>query len=178
LFWRACWLWALSAAEPARAADGGGPPRLQSARLEAAASRSSPGATDRRSDEVTMQPGIAIPILPARDLKETREFYERLGFLATGWWPDAFGGYAILVKGDLTMHFFSYPDLSLKENYGQCYWQVGDPDDLYSELIRTDLSAWPNTRVVPIEDKPWGAREFAMLDPSANLIRIGRPISR
>jgi len=28
---------------------------------------------------MTMEPGIAIPILPARDLKETRQFYERLG---------------------------------------------------------------------------------------------------
>jgi catechol 2,3-dioxygenase-like lactoylglutathione lyase family enzyme len=56
-----------------------------------------------------MEPGIAIPILPARDLTETRHFYERLGFTATGWWPDTFGGYAILVRGDLTMHFFGYP---------------------------------------------------------------------
>jgi catechol 2,3-dioxygenase-like lactoylglutathione lyase family enzyme len=122
--------------------------------------------------------GIAIPILPARDLKQTRDFYERLGFTATGWWPDAFGGYAILVRDDLTMHFFSYPELSLKDNYGQCYWRVVDPEGLYSELSRADLSAWPKARVVPIEDKPWGTREFAMVDPSANLIRIGRPKAR
>ena len=125
-----------------------------------------------------MEPGIAIPILPARDLKETREFYERLSFIATGWWPEVFGGYAILARGDLTMHFFSYPDLSPKENYGQCYWRVVDPDGLYSELNRADLSAWPNARVMPIEDKPWGTREFAMLDPNMNLIRIGRPTDR
>ena len=117
-----------------------------------------------------MEPGVAIPILPARDLKETREFYERLGFTATGWWPDTFGGYVILVRGDLTMHFFSYPDLPLKENYGQCYWRVTNPDELYSELSRADMSAWPNARVVPIETKPWGTREFAMLDPNLNLI--------
>ena len=29
-----------------------------------------------------MEPGISIPILPARDLAETRDFYERLGFQA------------------------------------------------------------------------------------------------
>jgi hypothetical protein len=123
-----------------------------------------------------MEPGIAIPILPARDLEETRASYERLHFIAAGWWPETFGGYAILVRGDLTMHFFRSPDLSPKENYGQCYWRVVDPDALYSELKRVDLTAWPNARLVPIEDKPWGTREFSLLDPSSNLIRIGRPI--
>src|SRR4030095_5725865 len=121
-----------------------------------------------------MEPGIAIPILPARDLEETRRFYERLGFTAKGWWPEAFGGYAILVRGDLTMHFFCAPDLSPKDNDGQCYWRVGDPDALHAELSAADLRTWPNARVEPIEDKPWGTREFSMLDPRSNLIRIGR----
>jgi len=43
------------------------------------------GLTDGGADEVKMDPGIAIPILPARDLRETRAFYERLGFAAAGW---------------------------------------------------------------------------------------------
>jgi catechol 2,3-dioxygenase-like lactoylglutathione lyase family enzyme len=75
------------------------------------------------SDRV-FEPGIAIPILPARDLGETRRFYEALGFRATGWWPKEFGGYAILVRGDLSMHFFKYGDLSPTENYAKCYWRV------------------------------------------------------
>jgi len=45
-----------------------------------------------------MEPGMAIPILPARDLSETREFYERLGFQAAGWWPNTFGGRRINSK--------------------------------------------------------------------------------
>jgi hypothetical protein len=125
-----------------------------------------------------MDPGIAIPILPACDLRETRAFYERLRFATTGWWPDTFGGYAILVRGDLTMHFFSHPELSPRDNYGQCYWRVQDPDGLHSEMRQVDLTEWPNARLDPIEDKPWGTREFSLLDPSANLIRIGRPIAR
>ncbi len=102
-----------------------------------------------------MELGVAIPILPARDLKETRRFYELMRFKVTGWWPDAFGGYAILVRGDLTMHFFSHPELSPKDNYGQCYWRVEDPDELHAELSRADLRDWPNARLVPIENKPW-----------------------
>jgi catechol 2,3-dioxygenase-like lactoylglutathione lyase family enzyme len=45
-----------------------------------------------------VEPAIAIPILPARNLTETREFYERLGFTAAGWWPNEFGGYAIPLR--------------------------------------------------------------------------------
>ena len=29
-----------------------------------------------------------------------------------------------------------------------------------------------------LEDKPWGLREFAILDPDGNLLRIGQVISR
>jgi catechol 2,3-dioxygenase-like lactoylglutathione lyase family enzyme len=122
-----------------------------------------------------MDPGIAIPILPARDLAETREFYERLGFTAAGWWPREFGGYAILVRGDLTMHFFSYPELSPAENYGQCYWRVTDPDQLHAEASQAGLEKWPNARVEPVQNKPWGTREFALVDPNGNLVRIGVP---
>jgi len=59
---------------------------------------------------------VSIPILPSRNLAETRSFYEKLGFEAAGWWPDTFGGYAIMRKGDLSMHFFKFPELSPGEN--------------------------------------------------------------
>lgn len=124
---------------------------------------------------MTHDPGLAIPILPSRDLHETRAFYERLGFSTTGFWPEGFGGYAILVRGDLVMHFFRYADLAPGENYGQCYWRVADPDGLYAEIGAADVGAWPNARLDRLENKPWGTREFAMVDPSGNLIRIGRP---
>ena len=123
-----------------------------------------------------MEPGIAIPILPARDLVETRAFYERLGFEAAGWWPSAFGGYAILVRGDLSMHFFSFADIVPGENYAQCYWRVNDVDALYAEFQAVGLSRSGIPRCDHLGDKPWGMREFAIVDPSGNLVRIGRQI--
>lgn len=120
----------------------------------------------------------SIPILPARDLVETRNFYERLGFETVGWWPDIFGGYAILVRGQLEMHFFRYADLSPSDNYGQCYWRVDDVDGFY-RAVRSSLRADSNTpQVKEPEDKPWGVREFALGDPNGNLIRIGQIVSR
>lgn len=123
-----------------------------------------------------MNPGIAIPILPARDLVETRVFYERLGFEAAGWWPDTFGGYAILRRGDLSMHFFRFPELSPLENYGQCYWRVEDVDAFYREIQRTDLPDSGTPRLTALEDEPWGMREFAIVDPNGNLVRVGQAL--
>jgi len=125
-----------------------------------------------------MEPGIAIPILPSRDLDETRGFYERLGFRAAGWWPREFGGYAILVRGDISVHFFRFDEISPAENYAQCYWRVRDVDALYAECRSAGLPRSGIPRLDPVEDRPWGMREFAIVDPSGNLIRVGQEIGR
>lgn len=122
-----------------------------------------------------MHPGIAFPILPARDLVETRAFYERLGFEAPGWWPDTFG-YAILRQGDLAMHFFLFPELSPLDNYAQCYWRVEDVDALYRHALTLGLPNAGTPRLDAVEDKPWGMREFAIIDPNGNLIRVGQEL--
>jgi catechol 2,3-dioxygenase-like lactoylglutathione lyase family enzyme len=126
--------------------------------------------------EATMHPGIAIPILPSRDLVATRAFYERLGFQTPGWWPDTFGGYAILRNGDLAMHFFLFPEVSPLENYAQCYWRVGDVDTLYQQVLSAGLPASGTPRLDALENKPWGMREFAIIDPDGNLIRVGQAL--
>jgi len=120
-----------------------------------------------------MDTGIAIPIFPARDLNEARAFYERLGFRTFGWWPDEFGGYAILKRGDLIMHFSALQDISSERNRSQCYWRIPEVDAFYAEC----LAAGGTTRVDPVDDTPWGTREFSMTDPTGNLIRIGRPLA-
>ena len=123
-----------------------------------------------------MEPGISIPILPARDLAETREFYERLGFQAAGWWPATFGGYAILRRGDLSMHFFSFKEIVPGQNYAQCYWRVNDVDALYAEFETAGLPGSGIPRLDDLANRPWGMREFSIVDPSGNLVRIGRQI--
>src|SRR5262245_55082544 len=123
-----------------------------------------------------MNLGLSIPILPARDLDETRAFYERLGFQTAGWWPREFGGYAILNRGDLRMHFFAFKDISPKENYAQCYWRVQDVDALYAEYLACGVPNVGTPRLMPVEDTPWGMREFAIVDPNGNLVRVGQQI--
>ncbi|GLC25943.1 bleomycin resistance protein [Roseisolibacter agri] len=123
-----------------------------------------------------MDPGLAIPILPARDLHETRAFYERLGFATVGWWPDTFGGYAVLTRGDLAMHFYHAPDVQPHANHGQCYWYVADVAALHADAVAAGIPATGTPRVTSIDEKPWGMREFALADPNGNLVRVGQPV--
>ena len=101
-------------------------------------------------------------------------FYERLGFRTAGWWPRQFGGYAILIRGDLIMHFFAFADISRDKNYGQYYWRVQDVDALYAEVHAAGLPSSGTPRLAPVENKPWGTREFAFSDPNGNLVRVGQ----
>jgi catechol 2,3-dioxygenase-like lactoylglutathione lyase family enzyme len=113
----------------------------------------------------------AFPILPARDLEATRAFYESIGFRTIGWWPDAFGGYAIVSNDTLELHFFRFPELDVASSYAQCYWRVSDVDALHQAVMSAGVTASQP------EDKPWGMREFALSDPNGTLVRVGQSLS-
>lgn len=115
------------------------------------------------------------PILPSRDLAETRAFYERLGFVP---W---FGGrepwdYEIVSRGNLVVHFFASPGLVPAKSDSMCYWRVKDADRFHGELAELGLPREGIPRLTAPENKPWGMREFALVDPSGNLVRIGHDL--
>jgi catechol 2,3-dioxygenase-like lactoylglutathione lyase family enzyme len=115
------------------------------------------------------------PILPARNLEETRTFYEKLGFVAwhreRGPWE-----YQILSRGHLVVHFFAEPELTPGANETSCYWRVKDADRLYRELAALNLPSQGIPRLTAPVDQPWGMREFALVDPSGNLVRVGHDL--
>ncbi|HEX6901834.1 MAG TPA: VOC family protein [Thermoanaerobaculia bacterium] len=115
------------------------------------------------------------PILPARDLEETRAFYEQLGFVS---WHGGRGawGYDIVSRGHLVVHFFAEPGLAPGENETSCYWRVKDADRFYQELARLGLPSEGIPRLTAPVDQPWGMREFTLVDPSGNLVRIGHDL--
>src|SRR5437867_999170 len=60
------------------------------------------------------------PILPARNLDETRAFYEKLGFVP--WWRGRGPWeYEIVSRGHLVVHFFAEPGMTPSENDMSCY---------------------------------------------------------
>jgi catechol 2,3-dioxygenase-like lactoylglutathione lyase family enzyme len=111
------------------------------------------------------------PILPSRDLEATAGFYEELGFERRGLWP---GEYLIVMRWDLGLHFFHHPQLDPWTSIAGCYLYVKDADALHAEFAALGLpdSGIPRLHGTP-EDADHGLREFAVVDPDGNLLRIG-----
>ncbi|MFJ4184061.1 bleomycin resistance protein [Kitasatospora sp. NPDC089509] len=118
----------------------------------------------------------AVPILPSRDLDETQEFYGRLGFESRGRW-DGPDGYLILVRGTVELHFRPDPGVDPLSTAGSCYLQVRDADALHGDWARLGIPAEPVTgsRLTEVVDTAYRMREFALVDRSGNLLRIGSP---
>ncbi|MFS8403834.1 VOC family protein [Xanthomonas campestris pv. campestris] len=116
-----------------------------------------------------------IPILPSRSIAQTLTFYRALGFAGEAHPHDA--GYAILRRGDVELHFFAHPDLDPAACYAGCYLRVTDVDGVYAAMRAAALPAQGIPRIDPVGDKPWGMREFAIVDESGNLLRIGQVIA-
>lgn len=117
-------------------------------------------------------PDLAIPTLPSRSLPATLAFYARLGF--TGRLLGVGDSYAILTRGDVEIHFFAHPTLRPEVSYGGCYLRVAHADALYEALRSAALPGSGIPRMDVIADKPWGMREFAVVDEDGNLLRIGQ----
>jgi hypothetical protein len=112
------------------------------------------------------------PKLPMRDKALTRNFYvNQLGFKEFG--IADFDGYLMVEKENIQIHFFEFKDLNPKENYGQVYVRTDDIDGLYKNFIDTKVDIHPNGH---LEIKPWGQKEFSILDPDHNLLTFGQSI--
>lgn len=119
---------------------------------------------------------LAIPILPSRSVTDTVAFYKRLGF--EGGAHEFDGGYAILRRGSVELHFFTHRELVPADSSTGCYIRVKDVESFYSQCSSSTLPRTSIPRMDLLEDKPWGLREFAVVDPDGNLIRIGQVIDK
>jgi hypothetical protein len=112
------------------------------------------------------------PKLPMRDKAVTKNYYlNKLGFQTFG--DNDYEGYLMVFKDNIQIHFFEFKRLDPKENYGQVYIRTNDIDKLYQKLLESKVSIHPNGK---LETKPWGQREFSLLDPDNNLLTFGQSI--
>lgn len=112
------------------------------------------------------------PKLPMRDKNITKDYYIKgLGFKELG--SIDYDGYLMLEKGKIQIHFFEFKELDPKENYGMVYIRTDDIENLYRSLLKKKIKIHPNAR---LETKPWGQKEFALLDPDNNLLTFGQSI--
>lgn len=105
-----------------------------------------------------------------RDKAKTREYYvNKLGFKELG--SADFDGYLMVQKDHVQIHFFEFKALDPKENYGQVYIRTDDIDKLYQSLLDNKIDIHPAGN---LQVKPWGQKEFSLLDPDHNLLTFGQ----
>ena len=119
----------------------------------------------------------AVPILPSRDLRETLEFYEALGFENRGAPPEEWD-YLILGRGQVWLHFFLQPDVDPLATASSCYVYADDADALHAAWAASVVpDQRSGSRVVAPVTTDYGMREFAVVDRSGNLIRVGTRVA-
>jgi len=110
------------------------------------------------------------PKLPIKDKSITRDFYlNQLGFKDIG--SHDYPQYLILQKDHIEIHFFEFPDLDPKENYGQVYIRTDNIDELYQSFINYGVKIHPNGK---LKSQSWGKKEFSILDLDHNLLTFGQ----
>jgi catechol 2,3-dioxygenase-like lactoylglutathione lyase family enzyme len=122
-----------------------------------------------------------IPILPCRSIDATLAFYEALGFGVT-YRQERPNTYAVVQRRGIELQFFVLPGLDPAANYSSCYVLVSDVDALYAAFCdgaRAAFGRLPSRgvpRIGALRDMSYGVRQFIVVDPAGNHIRIGQPI--
>jgi catechol 2,3-dioxygenase-like lactoylglutathione lyase family enzyme len=122
-----------------------------------------------------------IPILPCRSIDDVLAFYEALGFAVT-YRQERPNTYAVVARGAIEVQFFVLKDLEPAASYSTCYVLTSDVDGLYGAFtagLRASLGRVPTRgipRIGPVRDMSYGVRQFIVVDPGGNYIRIGQPI--
>lgn len=112
------------------------------------------------------------PKLPMRDKHVTKDFYlNKLGFSIVG--NDDYDFYLMVQKDAIQLHFFEFKALHPEDNYGQIYLRTDAIEGLYQYFLDRQVPIHPNG---PLETKPWGQKEFSILDPDNNLLTFGESI--
>lgn len=109
------------------------------------------------------------PKLPMRNAEITRKWYQLLGFHITG----NYGDYLIMERDAIEIHFFLHNSLEPETNYGQVYIRCRDIESEYQQFLAKNITIHPSGH---LEQKPWGQKEFSLLDPDYNLLTFGEAL--
>ncbi len=109
-----------------------------------------------------------VPKLPFTDKQLTMDFYVRqLGFELVS----DYGDYFIVRLEGAELHFFSYPELIPGKSDFMIYLRVDkNLEALYEKCKKNDP---PFERLGRLELKPWGQKEFPLIDPNGTLLTFG-----
>lgn len=112
------------------------------------------------------------PKLPMRNKAITKAYYtQQLRFDDVS--AQDYEGYLIIKRDQVEIHFFEFKELDTLKNYSGTYIRTSEIENFYQELIKKGVPIHPNA---PLTSKPWGQKEFALLDPDHNLITFGQAL--
>lgn len=112
----------------------------------------------RRRDRI-----VAKIVFPVADMAAAADFYASLG-LRVDRYDD---GYAWVLDGDDEVAHLALVDgLDPDTNHAAGYWHVQNADAWHERFS----AGTPG----PLLDQPWGMREFTLVDPSGNTLRVGQ----
>ncbi|GJG86849.1 hypothetical protein tb265_20300 [Gemmatimonadetes bacterium T265] len=129
------------------------------------------------TSQTVSAPDAVMPALPSRGLDETQAFYGAAGFALVRRYDAE--GYFIVRRGAVELHFFR-ADVDPYASYAGCYLRVADLADWRAAFAAALAPSGGSAEGIPrLKDdgaRPWGLREFHVVDPSGNLLRVGAPI--
>lgn len=109
----------------------------------------------------------AIPKLASLDIGRSVSFFEMLGFAPVLVLPTL----AMVSRDGIELHLWLTQDPAIPKASG-CRVQAEAIDALYQEYLALGV-VHPDD---PLSDKPWGLREFSILDGDGNILTFAAPI--
>ena len=109
--------------------------------------------------------------VPARDFERSKDFYARIGF-EIPWSSDDL---AYVRHGETSFLLQKFYVEQHTANF-MMHFLVEDVDAWYQHIIKSGVVERFGLRIEPPQDRPWGLRDFPLVDPSGVLWRVGQNI--
>ena len=114
----------------------------------------------------------AKAFVPARDFALSKKFYQDLGF-DLAWSSEDL---AYLRHGNATFLLQNFYNKGHADNF-MMHLLVEDVDSWWRHVQEQGLMATYDVKAEPPADRPWGLRDFVIIDPTGVLWRIGQNIA-
>lgn len=109
---------------------------------------------------------LAIPVLLTRDTARAAARYAAFGFAVA----DTGHGYLIMRRDGVELHMSHVSNIP-EPHCVSAYIRVADVAPWFADFERAKPP-----RLIAVADKPWGMREFHVIDDDGNLLNIGQPL--
>jgi uncharacterized glyoxalase superfamily protein PhnB len=109
------------------------------------------------------------PFVPAKDFELSKRFYQDVGFVLAS---DQ-DGIAYFHDGHVAFLLQDFYEKTYAENF-MVHLLVEDVDAWWAMIDQADIAGRYGVMFSPVEERPWGMRDFVLNDPTGVLWRIAQ----